>query len=103
VRATFASLRTLRTNLSRRLRDGVSLESEVASSSTATAATNLRQSWVRPPRGYQLYLPIFGWYGPGGTYTEGSGVQPDLPIDIDPNRLAYGEDAQVNKALELLE
>jgi carboxyl-terminal processing protease len=53
--------------------------------------------------GYQLYLPIFGWYSPTGTYTEGSGVQPDVPIDIDPDRLAYGEDAQVNKAIELLE
>jgi carboxyl-terminal processing protease len=53
--------------------------------------------------GYQLYLPIFGWYSPGGTYTEGSGVQPDVPVDIDPDRLAYGEDAQVNEALELLQ
>jgi carboxyl-terminal processing protease len=53
--------------------------------------------------GCQLYLPIFGWYSPSGTYTEGSGVLPDVPIDIDPDRLAYGEDAQVNKALELLE
>jgi C-terminal processing protease CtpA/Prc len=53
--------------------------------------------------GYQLYLPIFGWYSPSGTYTEGSGVRPDVPIDIDHDRLAYGEDAQVNKALELLE
>jgi hypothetical protein len=50
VRAAFASSRTLCTNLSRRLRDGVSLESEVVSSSTATAATSLRQSWVRLPR-----------------------------------------------------
>jgi carboxyl-terminal processing protease len=53
--------------------------------------------------GYQLYLPIFGWHSPSGTYTEGSGVQPDVPIDIDPDRLACGEDAQVNKAMELLE
>jgi len=30
-------------------------------------------------------------------------VQPDVPIDIDPDRLAYGADAQVNQALELLE
>ena len=22
--------------------------------------------------GYQLYLPIFGWYSPSGTYTEGN-------------------------------
>jgi carboxyl-terminal processing protease len=53
--------------------------------------------------GYQLYLPIFGWYSPSGTYTEGSGVRPDIPVDIDPDGLAYGADAQVNKALELLE
>jgi len=53
--------------------------------------------------GYQLYLPIFGWYSPNGTYTEGAGVRPDVPIDIDPDRLAYGEDAQLNKALELFE
>ena len=53
--------------------------------------------------GYQLYLPIVGWYSPSETYTEGSGVRPDVPIDIDPDRLAYGEDAQVNNALELLE
>jgi C-terminal processing protease CtpA/Prc len=53
--------------------------------------------------GYQLYLPIFGWYSPSGTYTEGAGVRPDVPIDIYPDRLACGEDAQVNKALELLE
>jgi carboxyl-terminal processing protease len=53
--------------------------------------------------GYQLYLPIFGWYSPAGTYTEGSGVQPDVPVDIDPDGLTYGEDAQVDRALELLE
>lgn len=53
--------------------------------------------------GYQLYLPIFGWYSPGGFYAEGSGVRPDVPIDVDPDRLAYGEDTQFNKALELLE
>jgi C-terminal processing protease CtpA/Prc len=53
--------------------------------------------------GYQLYLPIFGWYRTSGSYTEGSGVQPDVPIDIDPDRLAYGDDAPVDKALELLE
>jgi carboxyl-terminal processing protease len=52
--------------------------------------------------GYQLYLPIFGWYGPSGNCAEGSGVLPDVSVDIDPDRLAYGEDAQVKKALEIL-
>jgi len=53
--------------------------------------------------GYQLYLPIFGWYSPSGNCGEGSGVQPDVPVEIDPDRLAYGDDAQVKKALELLQ
>ena len=53
--------------------------------------------------GYQLYLPIFGWYSPSGNCAEGSGVLPDVPVDIDPDRLAYGDDAQVKKALELLQ
>src|SRR5580704_2172308 len=52
--------------------------------------------------GYRLYLPIFGWYSPSGDCAEGSGVLPDVRVDIDPNRLAYGDDAQVKKALELL-
>ena len=52
--------------------------------------------------GYRLYLPIFGWYSPDGTYLEGSGVEPDVRVDIDPEELALGQDAQMNKALEVL-
>jgi len=46
VRAAFASFRTACTDLSRRLRDGVSLESELVSSWTATTTTNLHRSWI---------------------------------------------------------
>jgi carboxyl-terminal processing protease len=53
--------------------------------------------------GYQLYLPIFGWYSITGNCTEGLGVLPDVPIDIDSDRLAYGYDPQLKKALELLQ
>jgi C-terminal processing protease CtpA/Prc len=53
--------------------------------------------------GYQLYLPIFGWYSPNGNCMEGSGVRPDEVIDIDPDTLAYGDDPQLKKALELLQ
>jgi len=52
---------------------------------------------------YQLYLPTFGWYSPSGNCGEGKGVVPDVSVDIDPDRLAYGDDAQVKKALELLQ
>jgi carboxyl-terminal processing protease len=53
--------------------------------------------------GYTLYIPIFGWYSPNGDYTEGSGVQPDVLVDIDPVALARGSDAQLNKALDVLQ
>jgi C-terminal processing protease CtpA/Prc len=52
--------------------------------------------------GYKLYLPIFGWYSPNGSYSEGSGVQPDMTVDIDPDALAQGRDAQLSKALDVL-
>ncbi len=53
--------------------------------------------------GYTLYIPIFGWYSPNGNYTEGSGVQPDVLVEIDPKALARGSDAQLNKALDVLQ
>jgi len=53
--------------------------------------------------GYTLYMPIVGWYGPNGNYTEGSGVQPDILVDIDPEALARGSDAQLNAALDILQ
>ncbi len=53
--------------------------------------------------GYTLYIPIFGWYSPNGNYTEGAGVQPDIPVDVDPEALAGGRDAQMDKALDVLQ
>jgi C-terminal processing protease CtpA/Prc len=53
--------------------------------------------------GYTLYLPVFGWYSPSGGHNEGSGVVPDVPVDIDPERLAEGKDVQLNKALDAVQ
>ena len=53
--------------------------------------------------GYTLYLPVFGWYSPSGGHTEGSGIAPDVPVDIDPKCFAQGSDNQLNKALEILQ
>jgi carboxyl-terminal processing protease len=53
--------------------------------------------------GYTLYLPVFGWYSPSGGHNEGSGVVPDVPVDIDPERLAEGKDVQLNKALDVVQ
>jgi C-terminal processing protease CtpA/Prc len=48
-------------------------------------------------------MPIFGWYSPNGNYIEGSGVHPDVLVDIDPEALARGSDAQINCALDVLQ
>jgi C-terminal processing protease CtpA/Prc len=52
--------------------------------------------------GYWLYLPVFGWFSPSGNCAEGSGVPPDVDIDIDPDRLAFGEDCQLSNAIDHL-
>jgi carboxyl-terminal processing protease len=52
--------------------------------------------------GYTLYMPIVGWYGPNGNYSEGSGVVPDVFVDISPEAFARGSDAQLNRAIDLL-
>jgi carboxyl-terminal processing protease len=52
--------------------------------------------------GYSLFLPVFGWFSPGGNYGEGSGVVPDICVEIDPVRLAGGTDDQLNKALAII-
>ena len=53
--------------------------------------------------GYTLYIPIVGWYSPNGNYREGAGVQPDVLVDIDPEALSRGTDAQLNWALYALQ
>lgn len=52
--------------------------------------------------GYKLHLPIFGWYRPDGSYTEGGGVEPDVSVDVEPESLSQGHDAQLTRALEIL-
>ena len=53
--------------------------------------------------GYSLFLPVFGCFSASGNYNEGSGVVPDIRVDVDPVRLAEGTDDQFDKALEILQ
>src|ERR1700722_217056 len=68
-----------------------------------TMGTVLGSTTFDVGNGYTLYMPIVGWYSPNGSYTEGSGVQPDVPVDIELEALARGSDAQLNIALNLLQ
>ena len=67
-----------------------------------TSGNVLGSTMLNVGSGYRVYLPIFGWYSPDGTYLERSGVDPDVTVDIDRNELACGQDAQLNKAIEVL-
>jgi len=52
--------------------------------------------------GYWLYVPVFGWFSPSGSCAEGSGVLPDVDLDIEPHGLASGEDCQLARAIDYL-
>jgi carboxyl-terminal processing protease len=68
-----------------------------------TAGLVLGSAIFNVGNGYTLYLPVFGWYSPNGNHTEGSGVVPDINVDVDPKSLSEGKDMHVNKALEILQ
>ena len=53
--------------------------------------------------GYILRMPVAGWYTWQGEGIEGKGVEPDLPIENPAESLAMGIDAQLNKALEIVQ
>jgi tricorn protease len=54
--------------------------------------------------GGQLYKPEFASYSKDGKSwpIEGHGVEPDIEVDNDPAREYAGEDAQLNKAIEVI-
>ena len=52
--------------------------------------------------GYWLRLPIFGWFTSKGHTLEGTGVEPDVPVEISPDALAQGVDNQLKRAIEIV-
>ncbi|HET8579935.1 MAG TPA: S41 family peptidase [Nitrospiraceae bacterium] len=52
--------------------------------------------------GYWLRLPVFGWFTSQGRTLEGTGVDPDIPVDISPTELAAGHDTQLARAIEII-
>ena len=51
--------------------------------------------------GYWLRLPVFGWFTSEGRSLEGTGVAPDVVVEIDPDALAAGHDNQLESAIEI--
>ena len=51
---------------------------------------------------YWLRIPVFGWYTPQGKSVEGTGVIPDVMIEISTDALRIGIDNQMQKAIEIV-
>jgi C-terminal processing protease CtpA/Prc len=51
---------------------------------------------------YWLRLPVFGWMTWQGACLEGTGVEPDIAIESDPDLLGRGADPQMDHAVRIL-
>jgi C-terminal processing protease CtpA/Prc len=47
-------------------------------------------------------MPVVGWYTWQGESIEGNGVEPDFSVENSPESLATGADAQLDRALEVV-
>ena len=65
-----------------------------------TAGEVLGGANFRVGNGYYLRMPIAGWYTWQGPCIEGTGVSPDVAVDVDMAALARGEDVQIEKAIQ---
>jgi C-terminal processing protease CtpA/Prc len=52
--------------------------------------------------GYWLRLPVFGWFTSQGRSLEGTGVDPDVLVEISPHALAEGQDNQMTRAIDIV-
>ena len=67
-----------------------------------TRGNVLGASNFRVGSGYWLRLPVFGWFTSKGQTLEGTGVVPDVPLEISPEALTAGHDNQMEKATEIV-
>jgi C-terminal processing protease CtpA/Prc len=51
---------------------------------------------------YWLRLPVFGWMTWQGACLEGTGVEPDIALESDPDLLGRGADPQMDHAVRIL-
>lgn len=67
-----------------------------------TAGEVLGGANFRVGNGYYLRMPITGWYTWQGNCIEGTGVTPDVAVDVDVAAIVRGKDVQIEKALEIV-
>jgi carboxyl-terminal processing protease len=69
---------------------------------TKTAGNVLGAANFSVGEDYWLRLPIFGWITWSGACLEGSGVLPDVPVEVEPERILRGDDQQMTAALKIV-
>lgn len=69
---------------------------------TKTPGRLLSGSAFKAGSGYMVGLPVAAYLTWQGRFIEGKGVLPTVPAELSPEQLLAGDDAQMNKALELL-
>lgn len=70
---------------------------------TNTAGRLLSADSFKLPHGYVLSLPVGAYYTWGGRLLEGTGVAPDVPVELSYDALRAGGDNQLEAALDAVE
>jgi carboxyl-terminal processing protease len=68
---------------------------------TKTAGNVLGAANFSVGQNYWVRLPIFGWMTWSGDCLEGRGVTPDVPVELDPERILGDDDQQMSTAVEI--
>jgi C-terminal processing protease CtpA/Prc len=68
-----------------------------------TAGRLLSGDSFKLPHGYVLTLPVGAYYTWGGRLLEGTGVAPDVPVELSYDALRAGGDNQLEAALDTVE
>lgn len=70
---------------------------------TRSAGRLLSADSFKLPYGYVLSLPVGAYYTWGGRLLEGSGVKPDVEVELSYEGVGQGVDTQLNAALDFVE
>jgi carboxyl-terminal processing protease len=69
---------------------------------TKTAGNVLGAVNQKVGAGYWLRVPVFGWYTSQGKCLEGTGVRPDLNVDVAQDAVVATSDPQMQLATDIL-
>jgi C-terminal processing protease CtpA/Prc len=68
---------------------------------TTTAGEVMGGANFKVGGGYRLRIPVTTWQTWNGMHIEGSGIQPDIPVDFSPEAAEQGRDSQLETAIQI--